>query len=65
MKKEVLNYSEAIIELEEILDQIENSELNVDDLIIKVKRAAKLVEICKAKLFSIEKEVEDVLNDIN
>ncbi|MFB6318932.1 exodeoxyribonuclease VII small subunit [Saccharicrinis sp. FJH54] len=64
MGSEELNYSSALAELEQILEQIESEELNVDDLLGKVKRAAVLVEVCKSKLNGIESEVENILTKI-
>jgi exodeoxyribonuclease VII small subunit len=64
MASEELNYSTALAELELILEQIESDELNIDDLLGKVQRAAVLVETCKAKLNGIETEVENILTKI-
>ena len=64
MESEELNYSEALTELEQILEQIESDELDIDDLLGKVKRAAGLVEVCRLKLNGIEAEVENILTKI-
>ena len=64
MKKEIL-YTEAIEELEEIVSSIENEDVNVDELSVKVKRAAELINICKDKLQNTEEEVNRILKDIN
>lgn len=64
MKKEIL-YTEAITELEEIVSSIENEDVNVDELSVKVKRAAELINICKDKLQNTEEEVNSILKDIN
>ncbi|MFB6342224.1 exodeoxyribonuclease VII small subunit [Saccharicrinis sp. FJH2] len=64
MESEELNYSDALAELEQILEQIEGDELNIDDLLGKVKRAAVLVEACRSKLNGIETEVENILTKI-
>ena len=57
-----INYSEALNELEDILDQIENEKLDVDELLDKVKRAAGLIEVCKTKLQGVESEVDRILS---
>lgn len=57
-----INYSEALNELEDILDQIENEKLDVDELLDKVKRAARLIEVCKTKLQGVESEVDKILS---
>ncbi len=64
MSKKV-SYSEAIIELDEIVSKIENEEVNVDELSVKVKRAAELITICKDKLYNTEEEVNKILTDLS
>lgn len=64
MKKEI-QYNQAITELEEIVSSIENEDVNVDELSVKVKRAAELIKICKNKLHSTEEEVNSILKEIN
>jgi len=63
MKKEI-PYTQAIEELEEIVASIENEDVNVDELSVKVKRAAELIKICKDKLYNTEEEVNSILKDI-
>jgi exodeoxyribonuclease VII small subunit len=58
------SYKEAIIELEEILQKLENSELDVDDLTLNVKRASELIKFCKARLYETETEIEKIIEDI-
>ncbi len=64
MTKKKLTYNEAVSEIEEILQQIENEELQVDELSDKVKRVNTLIKSCKDKLHKTELEVEKILNDI-
>ena len=64
MKKET-SYEIAINELEDIVASIENEDVNVDELSIKVKRAAELIKICKTKLYNTEQEVDNILKEIN
>jgi len=63
MKK--VTYKEAISEIEEILEKIENEELDVDELSEQVSRVSILIGICKDKLHKTETEVEKILNDMN
>jgi len=58
------SYSDAILELEKIVGEIEEGEISVDILSDKVKRAAELIKICKAKLSSTEEDVSKILNDL-
>lgn len=60
MSKET-TYSAAIKEIEEILGKIESGELDVDGLTEKVRRVAELLDICKKKLKTTEKEIQKVI----
>ena len=64
MQKKI-QYTEAIEELEKIVTSIENEDVNVDELSVKVKRAAQLINICKEKLQATEEEVDSILKEIN
>jgi len=65
MPKKTITYSEAIAEIEEIIEKIENDELDLDLLAINVKRVAELINLCKAKLKATEDEVEKILKDFD
>ena len=58
------NYQEAFDELQEIVQEIESGEITVDELSIKVKRAALLLKICKQKLTSTEEDVNEILKEL-
>ena len=58
------NYQEAFDELQTIVAEIENGRISVDELSEKVKRAAVLIKICKAKLTSTEEDVTKILKDL-
>ena len=57
-------YGEAMIEIEEILENIESGELDVDELTDKVKRVASLLDICKKKLKTTEVEIQKVIESL-
>jgi exodeoxyribonuclease VII small subunit len=63
MEKEI-NYTEAFEELQQIVGDIEEGEISVDELSIKVKRAAELIKICKNKLTSTEEDVTQILKEL-
>jgi exodeoxyribonuclease VII small subunit len=65
MNSKIPTYSEAITEIDEILHQIETGELDVDELAAKVKQASELLKLCKSKLFSTSREIEQVLKEID
>lgn len=64
MKDTQQSYSEAIVELETITEEMENSEIDVDKLAQKAKRAAELIKFCKAQLSQAEVEVNSVLAEM-
>ena len=59
-----ITYNEAMAEVEEILDNIENEEPDVDDLAEKVKRVAFLLKLCKEKLHNTNEQVEQILKEM-
>lgn len=63
MGKEI-NYKEAFEELQQIVVDIEDGEISVDELSIKVKRASELIRICKGKLTSTEEDVNQILKEL-
>jgi exodeoxyribonuclease VII small subunit len=62
--KEKLSYEEAHQELEEIVNQIEDGEIGIDELSVKIKRASYLLKFCKSKLISTQQDVEEILKDL-
>ncbi|MEI8271169.1 MAG: exodeoxyribonuclease VII small subunit [Paludibacter sp.] len=64
MKKQT--YTEAVAELEQILAELENnSEVNMDVISEKVKRAAVLMEFCKKQLHELDVELEKMLEHLD
>jgi exodeoxyribonuclease VII small subunit len=57
-------YTEAFEELQQIVSEIEEGQISVDELSEKVKRAAQLIKICKAKLSSTEEDVNKILREL-
>lgn len=64
MATKKISYKEAISEIEDILEKIENDELDVDELSEKVKQVSLLIKICKDKLQKTEEEVGKILEDM-
>ena len=58
------NYAEAFDELQRIVQEIEEGEITVDELSLKVKRASVLLKICKEKLSSTEEDVNQILKEL-
>jgi exodeoxyribonuclease VII small subunit len=65
MATKKVTYKEAITEIEEILEKIENEELDVDELAEQVSRVSALIAVCKEKLHKTEAEVEKILNEMD
>ncbi len=62
--KKTTSYSEAMAEIEDILEKIENEELDVDELAEKVKRVSALLKFCKDKLTKTNDQVEQILKEM-
>ena len=62
-KETKLSYSEAIREIEAILDRFNREEFDVDALATQVKRATELIQLCKKKLKKAEDDVAKVLKE--
>jgi len=65
MANKVMKYEDAISELEEIVDKIENADISVDELSVKVKRASELIKVCKDILHKTDKEVQKILEGMD
>ncbi len=61
--KDKPNYSDAIEEIESIVEEIESETVDVDVLTEKVKRATYLIKLCKEKLRETDKEVKNILKE--
>jgi exodeoxyribonuclease VII small subunit len=65
MAKKEFSFSEAVIEIEDILKKIESGELDVDKLSIEVKRASELIRQCQKKLRTTEDEINSIFKDLS
>lgn len=66
MSKIKLTYTEAVTQLETILAELENnSEVNMDVITEKVKRAAVLMEVCKKQLHDLDEELEKMMENLD
>jgi exodeoxyribonuclease VII small subunit len=59
-----MKYTEAFEELQGIVKDMESGDISVDDLSVKVKRAAELIKVCKAKLTATEEDVNQILKEL-
>ncbi len=63
--KEELTYTEAFEQLQKIVSQMENADISVDKLSDNIKKAAKLIKICKDKLTKTEQEINKTLTELS
>lgn len=57
-----MKYEEAMRQLEDIVRRLENDEMDIDVLGTELKRAQKLVKLCKEKLAKTEDDVKAILD---
>ena len=60
-----LGYAEALAELEEILDQLDDDALDVDVLSSQVERAAELIRFCRGRIREAQLSVEEIVADLD
>ena len=65
MAKKEESYKEAIGKLRRIVAEIDRDELDVDLLSEKVKEASRLIKLCKEKLYKVDEEVRNVLEELD
>ncbi|MBQ5594452.1 MAG: exodeoxyribonuclease VII small subunit [Alistipes sp.] len=63
VSKSKLSYTDAIAELENILQRLRSGELGIEELTTSVKRAKELIEICKGELTETKTELDKIIND--
>ncbi len=56
-----LGYGEALAELEGILAAIEQEQVDVDQLAVKVKRSADLIRLCRSRIEAAEIAIEEIV----
>lgn len=59
-----ITYTEAFAELQQIVIDMENSEIGIDELDAKVKRASLLLKICREKLYKTEQNVMETIKTL-
>lgn len=65
MAKKEESYNEAIEKLRRIVAEIDKDELDVDILSEKVKEASRLIKLCKEKLYKVDMDVRNVLEELD
>lgn len=65
MAKKEQSYTEAIVELQKILDKIDSGDMDVDVLTEEIKRASSLLKFCKDKLYKTDAEIKKILDNLD
>lgn len=65
MAKKEKTYTEAVQELQNIMDKIESGDLDVDVLAEEIKKASVLLKFCKDKLYKTDTELKKILDNID
>ena len=58
-----IKYEEAIRQIEDIVERLENDEMDIDSLGTELKKAQKLIKLCKDKLTKTAEEVKKILEE--
>lgn len=58
MKKD-LTFDKAFNDLTDLVEEIEDDEIKVDTLAVKVKQANELIKFCETKLRGIQTEINE------
>ena len=62
--EEIKSYSDAIAELEKIVEKIQRDDCRIDDMRNYVKRSVELLNYCKKELFQTDEELTRWLEDL-
>jgi len=61
---ETIGYAEALAELEEILDELEDPAIDIDVLSTRVERAATLIKICRGRISAAQDKVTGIVAEL-
>lgn len=62
---EKLNFKAAYNELQGISTELDDTDIDLDILVEKVKRASYLIQLCKSELKTAESEIGTIINDVS
>ncbi len=65
MSQENFEYKNAMDRLETILERIDNSEMEIDELAGQVQEATELLKKCRKILVDTEKNVQEALKSLD
>ena len=61
MTETELKYEDALRQIEQIVEKLENNELDIDTMGEQLKTAQKLIRLCKDKLTKTDDEIKKIL----
>ncbi len=59
MKKN-LKFEEALLKIDDIIDELENGEVELEESVKKYEKAMEMIKFCKEKLDSIEGKIKKI-----
>lgn len=59
-----ISYQSAMEELKTIVNDLQEETVSIDDLSVKAKRAAELIQICREKLRQTDADLKGLFEDI-
>ena len=59
------SYRDALAEIESILADLERDAVDVDELALKVSRAADLIRVCRSRIADARMQVEEIVADLD
>ncbi len=59
-----ISYTESLVELDEILKKLDNTEMPLEELSPLVKRASLIIQRCKQQLFEVDTEIQQMLDEL-
>ena len=67
MNKETenLTYSEAMAQLEAIVEKMQSNQCSIDNLNDYTKKSLELLKICKEKLTATDEQLQKILSEIS
>lgn len=60
-----IGYVDALAELEEILDELEDDNVDIDVLSARVERAATLIKVCRGRINDAQAKVAAIVADFD
>lgn len=55
-----MKYEEAVHQLEEIVQKMENGEYSIDEIAVQLQTAQRIIKLCKDKLTKTEQEIQKI-----